>query len=167
MTQQAEKSRSAVIAERAMRDTVDYLVAQGYSMTPAQAAASTPRLMVELAKIPADLPEGRLDTAVCATCLLVLGEALGIIVPAVDPIALGLELAEVGANAATARILAGGYPEFTEAQRREVITAVRKLVVRLLEQSTPKADAVERVCAFAATAVDLVLGEAPLRKAMN
>jgi hypothetical protein len=165
-----ENAQRKEIIARAISEASAHLEAEGYVLTPEQAHEVSERLAPVIAQLHHDEPTEALDLLVCAATLQAVGEALGIIgAPEArpDPVALGLELAELGAREVNARIVEGGYREFTEENRRQLVTAIRRRVEVLLRDGTAPDAARQNVRALAAQSVDILLGPAPARARMN
>jgi hypothetical protein len=165
----AEEDARGIIIRKALHDAATWLEENGVEpLTPEQTAEVHQRLQQAVDEMRAHVETEALDLLTCAATFQIVGEVVGIIQRSdLEPVAVGLELAEVGARAASVAVASGGYPSFSEDQRGQIIRAIRRKVETVLRDRVPVQAARESVADFARVAVDLVMGEAPARRHMN
>ncbi|MCY1077408.1 hypothetical protein [Archangium lansingense] len=154
------------IITKAFQDAAARLAAEGYGITPEQWPTVLERFQCALSEL-AQEPTEALDLLAFAWTLQIVADLHGDTTPHVDALALGLELAELGALEVNARIIAGEYLSLSEEQRRTMIDSIRKRVEALLRRGTPPDEARQKVREFAHLAVEIVMGPAPARARMN
>lgn len=155
------------IIEWAIGDMQAYLQTFGHpQMTEAQCEEFARRIVPVTARLARVHPSLNDDE----TGLLVLTAALDVVHELVfgdhpfteeGQVSLAFELGEIGALEVVRLVRAGGYTRPTPAQDREMVTALRRRVERMMKRCTPPATARDQIREFAGYVVALVLGEAP------
>ena len=130
------------------------------ALTPAQEAEVSTLVDDRLSGALEGTPPDALELVTNAVALRAASEVAGLIDP--DPIALGIELSEIGARVASARISAGKYPSFSEGQRDMLILQLRRRVQALLSSGLSHAEMRVKIREFAEMAVAIIMGSAPV-----
>lgn len=153
----------------ALSETVEFLAAEGHTLTPEQSQKVQARLEPIILEIFKEDPDAiPILTRACA--LQIVGEVLGLLLssePRPVNIPLGLELTNLAGQEINRRITEGQYPSFTESQRNLLTRVTAKHVANLVSSARTHEQMRAAVLEWASVAVTVAMGVSPRSARMN
>jgi hypothetical protein len=162
---EGESNARANIIYAAVGAALDRLTGAGMVATEEERRIISTRLSPLLIELGASEPPEALDLlAFAATLEAFLAVRYG----SPDPVTYGLELCAVGGSAAALALRAGGYPEPTPEQWRQLAACLRKRVSAMVENRPATLQAArEEISDLARRVVLVIFGDAPASRGAN